>query len=115
MGGRVGGDPMRRCKIAPPGCIRFGKPCCEDCPDLTCTSRCLNAPKRCGCREDAPDLSPGQCGRRPEVDLDEIVRLYHEGLLQYQIALRLKCSTSTVSAVLKKMGVTCRGPRGIDE
>lgn len=39
------------------------------------------------------------------MDREEIVRLYKSGLLQYQIASRLKCSTSGVSAVLKEMGV----------
>ena len=99
---------MRQCKTAPPGCTRLGKPCCEDCTDKTCQARCLNAPQRCGCWEDVPDPVTGKCGRRPEVDREEIVRLYKEGLLQYQIALRLKCGTSTVSAVLRSMGVTRR-------
>ena len=100
---------MRRCQIAPSSCIRLDRLCCVDCTDKICQTRCLNAPERCGCWENVPDPSPGKCGRKQELDRNEVVRLYNEGLLQYQIALRLKCSTTTVSAILKEMGVVRRG------
>ena len=106
---------MRRCKIAPSRCGQSNRPCCEACPVTTCQARCLNDPKRCGCWEDAPEPSPKKYSRRPgqepRVDWDEVVRLYNEGLLQYQIALRLKCSGSNVNRILKEMGVTRRKTR----
>lgn len=101
---------MRRCKIAPNVCTQPGKPCCSDCADKACQSRCLNNPKRCGCWEDSSELLPRKRGLKPTLDRDEIVRLYKTGgLLQYQIALQLGYSTSGVSKVLREMGVTGRG------
>lgn len=100
---------MRRCKIAPGVCTQSGKPCCIDCTDNICQNRCLNHPKRCGCWEDSSELPPRKRGLKPTLDRDEIVRLYKSGLLQYQIALRLGCSTSGVSKMLREMGVSSRG------
>lgn len=99
---------MRWCKIAPGKCKRPGGPCCKDCSNKTCRSRCLNDPKWCGCFwEDKP--LPRKRGKKPSLDREKIVHLYKSGLRQYQIAARLGCSTSGVSAVLKEVGVTCRG------
>ena len=102
---------MRRCKTAlgPDTCRQPGKPCCKDCADKTCQARCLNDPKRCGCWEETPDQSSRKRGRVLGLDRDEIVRLYKTGMLQYQIALRLGCSTYGVSQVLREMGVSRRG------
>lgn len=102
---------MKQCKIAPgpDTCKQSGKPCCKDCTDKTCQARCWNDPKRCCCWEETPEQPPRKRGRGPELDRDEIVRLYKTGLLQYQIALRLGYSTSGVSKVLREMGVTVRG------
>ena len=102
---------MRLCKIAPgPGaCKQPRRPCCKDCAGKTCQSRCLNDPKWCGCWEDDPEPPLRERGRKPELDRKEIARLYKYGLLQYQIASQLGCSTSGVSKVLQEMGVTRRG------
>ena len=105
---------MRRCKIAPSACARSDRPCCADCMDKICQARCLNDQKLYGCWEAAPDPSSRKDSRRlgpkPRVDRDEIVRLHNEGLAQYQIALRLKCSQAQVSRILKEMRVTRHGP-----
>lgn len=106
---------MRWCKIAlgPGACKQPGGPCCKDCADKTCQARCWNDPKRCACWSDEPCRGvrplPKKRGVKPSLDREEIVRLYKSGLLQYQIALRLGCSTSGVSKVLREMGVTGHG------
>ena len=106
---------MKRCKIAPgPGaCKQPGGPCCKDCASKPCQSRCLNDPKWCGCWSDEPCRGhwppPKKRGSKPKLDRDKIVRLYKSGLLQREVASRLGCSVSGVSAVLKEMGVVCRG------
>lgn len=96
---------MKWCKIAPGKCKRPGSPCCRSCTDKTCQVRCLNDPEWCGCFWEDNPLPRN----KPRLNREEIVRLYKSGLLQYQIAARLGCSTSGVSAVLKEMGVVSRG------
>lgn len=101
---------MKWCKIAPGTCRQPDRPCCKDCADKTCQARCLNDPKRCACWSDVPYREAlKKRGVKPSLDRDEIVRLYKSGLLQYQIASQLGCSTSGVSKVLQEMGVTRRG------
>lgn len=97
---------MRHCKIAPPSCTRPGAPCCADCKDKACPSRCLNNPGHCGCWEGAPPvrLSGGK-KRTSQLRTDKMLELHKQGLLQREIAQRMGCSVSTVSAALRKMGV----------
>lgn len=97
---------MRRCKI-PTGCKLPSRPCCADCGDKTCEARCWNSPSRCGCWEDSSE--PQSKGRPAKIDPQEILALYRQGLLQYQIALRLECSPAAVSRILRKLGVTRNG------
>ena len=91
---------MRRCKTAPPRCRQPGKPCCADCQDKTCQDRCWNDPKRCGCWDEGP--LPKKRERETRLDRAEIYRLHGQGLLQREIAARLGCSNSSVSAVLRE-------------
>ena len=97
---------MRICKISVPSCKRAGTPCCADCPEKDCLSRCLNHPKRCGCwAENTPEkLHMGRA-----YDWNQMALLYEQGLTLAQIAARLKCKPHTVGNALKKMGVTKRG------
>ena len=101
---------MRRCKI-PTGCKLPTHPCCADCGDKTCTARCWNSPERCGCWEDSSTvyLKSVRPGRPAKASPQEVLALYQQGLLQYQIAQRLECSPTTVSRILKKLGVTGHG------
>ena len=96
---------MKWCKIAPGKCKRPGGPCCKDCANKACQVRCLNDPKWCGCFWEDKPLPRN----KPRLDRDEIVRLYKSGLPQRVVASQLGCSKSSVSAVLKEMGVVCRG------
>ena len=92
---------MRQCRIS--SCCKLAHhPCCADCKDRTCTARCLNSPERCGCWWDTA-LRPSK------IDRDKVLRLHNQGLLQKEIARRLRCSTSSVSAILWEMGVRSRG------
>ena len=95
---------MKWCKIAPGKCKRPGGPCCKNCVDKTCRVRCLNDPRWCGCFWEDKPLPRN----KPRLDREEIARLYEAGLLQREIASRLGCSTSGVSAVLKEIGGACR-------
>lgn len=101
---------MRRCKI-PTGCKLPHHPCCADCGDKTCTARCWNSPNRCGCWENSsvPQSETTKPGRPTKIDAQEVLALYHQGLLQYQIAMRLGCNPNTVSRILRKLGVTRNG------
>lgn len=101
---------MRRCKI-PTGCKLSAHPCCADCGDQTCEARCWNRPNRCGCWEDlsAPQPETAQPGRPTKIDAQEVLAMYQQGLLQYQIAMRLGCNPNTVSRILRKLGVTGHG------
>ena len=98
---------MRRCNIPPPSCKhRYSTPCCKDCKEAGCETRCQNDPARCHCWADRP---PSQRKERPaRLDREAILRLYGLGLLQKEIAERLGCSRSSVSAVLHEMGGTNR-------
>lgn len=89
---------MKRCKIAPPSCKQPGQPCCKSCSDKLCGARCLNDPKWCFCWDEGP--LPRNRERRTKLDRAEIFRLHNQGLLQREIAERLGCSQSGVSAVL---------------
>ncbi len=62
----------RRCEIYE--CSRRpGSPCCADCDDKECPSRCLNGPERCRCcREDVPKSKPADAGEGP-------ARYYRQG------------------------------------
>lgn len=94
---------MRRCTIPPASCRhQYTTPCCRDCRDIECKSRCQNDPARCHCWEDQP--SAKRRGRLTKLDRVEISRLYDQGLLQRDIAERLGCSKSAVSAVLREKG-----------
>lgn len=99
---------MRRCKI-PAGCKLPHHPCCADCKDKACKARCWNSPNRCGCWENAPGSKGPIRERKSKLDTEELLRLHKQGLLQREIALRLGCSSSTVSAALRKMGVNRYG------
>lgn len=101
---------MRRCKI-PTGCKLPHHPCCADCKDKTCTARCWNSPERCGCWEDSATvyLKAVRPGRPAKVDPQEVLPLHRQGLLQFQIAMRLGCAPATVSRILKKLGVIGHG------
>lgn len=101
---------MRRCKI-PTDCKLQSRPCCADCKDKTCEARCWNSPNRCGCWEDSPEpqSKATQPGRRAKIDAQEVLALYRQGLLQFQIAQRLECNPNTVSRILRKLGVTGHG------
>lgn len=93
---------MRRCKIA--SCCKLAHhPCCADCKDKTCTVRCWNSPECCGCWEDSSPVS--KRSRKSKIDRQELLRLHGQGLLQREIAQRVGCSASSVSAALRKMGV----------
>ncbi len=97
---------MRRCKI-PTGCKLPHHPCCADCKDKTCTARCWNSPERCGCWADSPEpkAEAARPGRPTKIDAQEVLHLYQQGLLQFQIAQRLECNPNTVSRILRKLGV----------
>lgn len=92
---------MRRCKIAA-CCPLAHHPCCADCKDKTCQTRCWNSPERCKCWE---EWTPIRAPRKSKVDVELLLALHDQGLLQRDIADRLGCSTSTVSSVLRKQGV----------
>lgn len=96
---------MRQCKI-PSGCKLPAHPCCADCKE-TCEARCLNSPKRCGCWAvvPVPQSGGGSHGRKSALDLERLLILHDQGLLQREIAQSLGCSTSSVSAALRKLGV----------
>lgn len=101
---------MRHCKI-PTGCKLPHHPCCADCKDKTCTARCWNSPSRCGCWEDSPDpkSKASHPGLRSKINTQEVLSLHRQGLLQFQIAMRLECAPATVSRILRKLGVTGHG------
>lgn len=93
---------MRQCRIASV-CRLAHHPCCADCKDRTCDRRCWNSPERCGCWVES---GPSQAKvRQTKVDRQKLLRLHKQGLLQKDIARRLGCSPSTVSAALRGMGV----------
>ncbi len=96
---------MRRCKTAPPSCRQAGTPCCKDCADKACKTRCQNSPDRCGCWEN----SPAPQHRKHRVDAARVACLSDKGLTQKQIAQRLGCSQQAVSLILSKMeaGESC--------
>ena len=95
---------MRRCVIQPSSCRhKYAAPCCRECPETDCLSRCENTPERCRCWRDGPPTQPKE--RKTKLDRAEIVRLHKQGLLQREIAERLGCSTSGVSAVLRELEV----------
>lgn len=97
---------MRQCKIAS-GCKLAHHPCCADCRDRTCDRRCWNSPDRCGCWvEDSPSRAKV---RQTKIDRQKLLRLHKQGLLQKEIAQRLGCSPSTVSAALRELEVTGHG------
>ena len=88
---------MRRCKI-PTGCKRLDTPCCVDCKDKTCSSRCQNLPQWCNCWEEAP---PPRRGAHRRLDWDKVRQLREAGLSQAQIADRLNVHRSTVIRILR--------------
>ena len=94
---------MRRCDI-PPGTCRHSwtTPCCKDCGDTACGSRCQNTPERCGCWSDKPPKQE----RERKVDPLQVVRLYGSGLTQAEIAGRLECNRKTVGKILHERGMT---------
>ncbi len=94
---------MRLCRIAPPDCAHPGLPCCKDCPDTACQSRCLNSPEWCRCCEEGPSIR--RSGRTSRLDRDKLLELNGQGLTLREIAGRLGCGVSTVCANLRKMGV----------
>lgn len=97
---------MRRCKI-PTGCKLPARPCCADCGDKTCTARCWNSPERCGCWTEFSS-SPAEDARRggkSKLDAQKLLSLHEQGLSQREIAQRLGCGKSSVSATLRKLGV----------
>ena len=96
---------MRRCKIAPPGCKAPGKPCCADCGDKTCQSRCWNTPQRCGCWEEGPPPRSRGARRGPprQVDALKVAWLYSRGLSKAEIARRLGCHRNSVVRILREM------------
>ena len=96
---------MRRCKIAV-GCKRADKPCCVDCSDKTCQARCQNHPSRCGCWEEGP---PSRKKRERKVNSLQVAWLYSQGFSQVEVARRLGCCRNTVIAILRELGVSCRG------
>ncbi len=100
---------MRQCRIA--SCCKLAHhPCCVDCKNRACESRCMNSPERCGCcennyaprRKAAPPAKHSYTGK---IDREELLRLNNLGLRQREIAPRLGCSASRVSAILRDMGV----------
>lgn len=91
---------MRRCNIPPASCVhRYTTPCCKDCHETACETRRQNDPARCKCWTDRAPAKPKD--RATRLDAAEIIRLHDAGLLQREIAERLGCSRSGVSAVLK--------------
>ena len=90
---------MRRCKI-PTGCKRLDTPCCVDCKDKTCSSRCQNLPQWCNCWEEAP---PPRRGSPSKLDGKTVRQLHEAGLSQAQIANRLNVHRHTVSRVLRRL------------
>lgn len=101
---------MRRCNIAPTTC-RHGcaAPCCKDCREADCESRCLNDPSRCGCWADKPPRRKMPDWHRDKFDRDQIYRLHQQGLSQKKIAERMGCSTSTVSSALRERRISQYG------
>lgn len=102
---------MRRCKIAPQVCLRYGTPCCKDCKNQDCPARCQNSPERCNCVEDDPPprkRGKGKGGGR-YLDWDEIARLRGLDLTIAQIAEQMGCSIQAVSDALRKRGVSKGG------
>ncbi|MBD5118542.1 MAG: helix-turn-helix domain-containing protein [Clostridiales bacterium] len=95
---------MRRCKISV-GCKRADKLCCTDCSDKTCQARCQNSPSRCKCWEEGPP--PRQ--RERKVSSLQVAWLYSQGFSQAEVARRLGCCRNTVIAILRELGVDCRG------
>ena len=102
---------MRRCKIAPTGCTRPGKPCCADCGDKTCAVRCWNSPKRCNCWTEGPP--PGTRGPRKsaprKADPLKAAWLYSQGFPKAEIARRLGCCRNTVTTMLREAEVDRHG------
>ena len=97
---------MRRYNISPSSCPHiYTTPCCADCEDTGCASRCLNSPKWCNCWSDKPPRQK----RERKVSSLTVVWLYEKGLTQVQIAERLECNRKTVAAILREMGVTSHG------
>jgi len=99
---------VRRCNIPPTGCRhKYAAPCCADCAEDGCAARCQNHPDRCRCWRDGPPLRPRE--RTGKLDRAAILRLREAGLLQREIAERLGCSPSGVSAVLRQAGRDAHG------
>lgn len=93
---------MRRCNIQPSVCRHSrAAPCCKDCSEADCSSRCQNTPERCNCWEDKPPHKK----RERKVDSLQVAWLYGQGLSQVKIAEWLGCDRKTVIAILHEMGV----------
>lgn len=96
---------MRRCTIAS-GCRNPDKPCCADCQDKICQARCLNSPAQCGCWKEG---APPRRRKERKVSSLQVAWLYGQGFSQAEVARRLGCHRNTVIAILRELGVTCRG------
>lgn len=97
---------MRKCNISPTSCRRRPEtPCCKDCREAYCESRCKNDPERCKCWADKPPYKK----RERKVGSLQVAWLYGQGMTQLEIARRLGCNRKTVGAILHEMGVGKRG------
>lgn len=97
---------MRRCNIPPPSCRhKYAAPCCKDCREADCPTRCQNDPARCRCCSEGPPRKK----RKRKTDSLKISWLYSQGLTQVQIAEMLGCNRKTVGAILREMGVISHG------
>lgn len=101
---------MRRCKIPPASCRhKRSTPCCKDCHEADCKTRCQNDPAWCGCWEDKPPRKKRAGQNKTKIDQDKIFRLHQQGLSQRQIAGRMGCCLTTVNNALREMGVRSYG------
>lgn len=88
------------CKIV--RCKRTEKyTCCADCTATDCEERCKNTPEKCGvCGVEQKRSRPG----RRKYDQVQILKLYRSGLSKVEVAERMGCAKSTVTAALKEAG-----------
>lgn len=97
---------MRRCCITPPSCRhQHASPCCKDCAEADCETRCRNDPDRCHCWTNKPPRQTAQGKPKPKVDREKIFRLHQQGLTQRDIAERIGCCRATVNNALHEKGV----------
>lgn len=67
-----------------------------------CSAECRLADRR--------QRHPGPPGAPRRIDRDELVRLYHEGVTQDEIAKRLNCTQSGVGKIVRELGLTRTEP-----